>query len=171
MKRFVAATLLVAAMLPLAASVSVAGASSATSVTTSSKGWVVTLTIAKSSLRAGSSMPATLTIVNRTGRVVKMGGCQVDANFVIGIANAKVQYEPISGAVGCWTDFHTGTNVFHEFIAASYNWCGGQGGPKWGKNPTVAPKLPTGHFHTVVEWFGTPSSMPKPGILSVSVAK
>jgi hypothetical protein len=88
-------------------------ASSFAFATTSSKGWIVTLTIAKNSLLAGTSIPAIVSIVNRTGRTIRDFGCAVDATFAVSIGNAKLQFAPADGFVGCLTEFHKGANVFH----------------------------------------------------------
>jgi hypothetical protein len=168
MKRFAVATLLVAIGLPIATQGASADLLRATGVSNSSKEWVVTLTIAKTSLRTGSSMPATITIVNKTGHNVKVEDCASDETFAVGIGNAKVPYIVFSGAVACVTTLHTGTNVFHERIVATFQVCGGQGNPACGPG---MPKLPTGRYRTVVSWVSATPSIPKPGTLWVTVTK
>jgi hypothetical protein len=114
-------------------------------------------------------MPATLTIVNKTGHSVSVSGCAVDGTFEVGIGNAKVSFSPFDGLVACSTRLHVGTNVFHERIYANYQSCGGGSGqPKCGPTP---PKLPTGNYRTVVGWpLGVPF-IAKPGFLFVTVTK
>jgi len=166
MRRVVIATLLVLIGVPLASQGASADLARVTEVVTSSKGWVVTLSIAKTSLRAGSSMPATVTIVNKTGHNVRVEGCASDETFAVGIGNAKVPYTFFSGAVACVTTLHEGSNVFHERIVATYQICGGQGNPACGPG---SPKLPTGRYHTVVAWVSALPSIPKPGALWFTV--
>ena len=169
MKRLVSMFLLIAVLAPLAAAPATADIAYATGVMTASKGWTVTLSIPKVSMRTGSSMSATLTIVNKTKHSVNVNSCGVDGTFTVGIGNAKVPYAPINGDVACSTRLHVGSNVFHERIYATYMSCGGgQGSPKC--DPSI-PKLPVGVYHTVVDW---PAGIPfiaKPGSLTVWVTK
>jgi hypothetical protein len=148
-----------------------ADVSHATGVTTSSKGWVVTLSIAKWNLPTGSSMAATLTIVNRTGHVVRVPSCQTNAIFVVGLGNAKVPYEPISGTIVCSTTLTEGTNVFCDRISAAYQQCFRSGGvPACGPGGTM-PGLPPGFYRTVVEWPSSPPFIRHPGTLWVTVTR
>ena len=169
MKRLTTMFLLIAFLVPLAASPANADLLRATGVMTASKGWTVTLTIPNVTMRTGTSMPATLTIVNKTGHSVSVSGCAVDGTFEVGIGNAKVPFSPFDGLVACSTRLHVGTNVFHERIYATYQSCGGgKGQPKCALTP---PKLPTGVYRTVVGWrLGVPF-IAKPGFLFVTVTK
>lgn len=170
MKRFAIATLLVAMGIPFATQGASADLVRATGAVTSSKGWVVTLSIAKTTLRAGSSMAATITVLNRTGHTVKISGCPGDQIFVVGLGNAKVPYAGISSSVACFSTLHRGANVFHERVRATYQVCGGTDNlpcPAGGGMPS----LPTGRYHTVVELPITTPPMPKTGTLWVTVTK
>ena len=120
-------------------------------------------------MRTGSSMSATLTIVNKTGHSVFVGGCEVDGTFKVGIGNARVPFSPFDGFETCSTKLHVGSNSFHERIYATYMSCGGgPGSPKCGATP---PKLPVGVYHTEVDWpLGIPF-IAKPGSLTVWVTK
>lgn len=169
MKRVATLALLFAVLAPLTATSANADVLKATGVMTASKGWTVTLSIPKVTMRTGSSMPATLTIVNKTKHSVSVSGCEVDGIFTVGIGNAKVPYAPINGDVACSTRLHVGSNVFHERIYATYMSCGGgQGSPKC--DPSI-PNLPVGVYGTVVDW---PAGIPfiaKPGSLTIWVTK
>ena len=132
-------------------------ASSATpmsSVTARSKGWTVTLSIAASTVKSGATLPATLAFVNKTGHQLRVGGCETDATFAVGLAKQGTSYSPISGVVACWTTLHPGTTVLHRTIYAGMATDG---------------NLPAGRYHTVIEWVGTPRQLPHPGPLYVTV--
>lgn len=169
LKRSLTAALILALTLPLTAQQAGAQVSRATAVTTSSKGWVVTLSIARVALLTGSSMSATLTIVNRTGHSVRVPSCETDAIFVVGIGNSSVPYTPVSGAIVCSTTLRSGATVFRESISASYQHCFQNGDkPACGKVGTM-PALPPGSYHTVVDWPTAPPGIRKPGILWIQV--
>jgi hypothetical protein len=126
----------------------------------------VTLAVAKTSLRTGARMSATITIVNRTGRSVTVDGCQPNFDFMVELANTKVPYQGVSGLVACRTPFRRGTTVIHAQIMAVYSSCPGPGVPS-----CANPKLPAGTYHTVVNWpSGTPH-IPEPGRLYISVVR
>jgi hypothetical protein len=126
----------------------------ATSVTARSKGWTVTLSIGASTVKTGATLPATLTFVNKTGHKLRVSGCETDATFGVGLAKPGTPYSPISGVVACWTTLRPGTTVLHRTIYA---------GLATGGN------LPTGRYHTAIEWAGTPRQLPHSGPLYVTV--
>lgn len=167
MKRFVSAVLLAASLGgPLVATQAGASQNVAHAVTTSSKGWAVTLAVSKTTVRTGSKFSATITIVNRTGHSVTVQGCQSNFDFSIGLANAKVPYQGVSGAVACSTKLRVGKTVIHTTVTAVYSSCGGQGLPS-----CANPGLPVGKYHTVVNWpTGTPH-VPQPGRLYITVVR
>ena len=144
-----AATLVLAA-----ASGTVSSATPNYSVTASSKGWAVTLAIGRPTVKAGTKLPATLTIVNRTGHKLRFEGCEIDATLDVGLAKPGTPYSPISGVVGCWTTLRPGTTVLHRTIFAEL---------------ATGGNLPAGRYHTVIEWESTPHQLPHPGPLYVLV--
>lgn len=167
MKRLVVAALLAVSLGgPLVASQAGSSQNVARVATTSSKGWVVTLAVAKSTMRTGARLSATITVVNRTGHSVMVEGCQPNLDFFIELASAKVPYQDLSGWVACSTTLRRGTTVFHAQIIAAYSSCGGPGPPS-----CANPNLPVGTYHTVVIWpSGTPH-IPEPGRLYISVVR
>ena len=170
MRRIAIAALLVAVGVPLTAQGASADIARATGVVTASKGWVVTLSIAKTSLRSGSSMAATITVDNKTGHAVKFVGCPGDQVFAVGLGNAKVPYQGISSSVACLSTLHRGANVFHERVYATYQVCGGSTNlpcPSGGGMPG----LPTGRYRTVVFVPKVTPTMPNAGTLWVTVTK
>lgn len=133
-------------------------------VTTTNRDWAVTLRVARTSVRPGRSLRATLIIANRTGRPVRVPGCAADFTYQIDLADAKIPNGPVSGAVACWTTLRPGRNVFHRHVFARYEVCGGQDSPK-----CPAP-LPPGMYHTVVGWTGdSAADIPEPGVITVTV--
>ena len=155
MKRLAAAVLLAVSLGgPFAVAQAEASVHSTTVVATSSKGWVVTLAVAKTTVRIGAKLSATITVDNRTGHSVTVQGCQPNFDFSVELANAKVPYQGLSGAVACSTKFRVGSTVIHTQVSAVYSSCGGLGLPS-----CANPDLPVGAYHTVVNWpTGTPTS-------------
>jgi len=161
MKRFVAAVLLAAAFGgPMAAAQADAASQKvARAVTTSSKGWAVTLAVAKTTVRTGSKISATITIVNRTGHSAYVEGCLPDFDFFVDLVNSKVPHQNVSGLVACSTSLRIGTTVIHTQINAIYS----------ATTRAMSPDLPVGTYHTAVNWPKGPAHIPKPGRLYISV--
>ena len=132
-------------------------------------GVTVTLALATDRVVAGTAIPATLTIVNRTTRTFDVG-CAADGTFSIGLGNARVRYSPAMGAVACATRVAPGTFVQHTEIETTYNGCGGGGVPVCQPGPDPIPALPSGRYHTVAPWQGVPAAIPAPPPLAVTVA-
>jgi hypothetical protein len=170
-RRLVVAALVGALVAPAVASVAGADIFKGTGVETSSKGWTVELDIASWTLRSGSSMNATLTIDNRTGRGVRLSTCLNNGAFTMGIGNARAPFQAMNGAMVCSMVLHPGRNVFHERIRATYSACAPSGDlPRCGPHRSM-PGLPPGIYRTVVTWEGLPSTIPRPGLLLVSVTR
>ena len=136
--------------------VSASGSSAAqvSSVTARSTGWTITLSIRAATVKAGTTLPSTLTFVNKTGHNLRVSGCETDATFGVGLAKLGTPYSPISGAVACWTVLRPGTTILHRTIYAAI---------------ATGGDLPAGRYHTVIEWAGTPRQLPHPGPLYVTV--
>ena len=135
-------------------------------VTTTSRGWEVTLAVSKTSVRTGTTSSATITIVNRSGHSVTVDGCLNNFDFSISLVNAKVPYSGFNGAVACSTTFRVGRTVIHTQVVAVYSSCGGQGQPSCGN-----PNLPVGAYHTVVNWPTGAPHIPRPGRLYIAVVR
>ena len=82
------------------------------------------------------------------------------------LANAKVPYQGLSGAVACSTRLRKGTTVIHTRISAVYSTCGGPNLPS-----CANPNLPIGTYHTVVNWPTRTPHIPEPGRLYISVVR
>ena len=162
MKRLVAAVLL-AVSLGGTLAVAQAGASghSTTVVATTSKGWVVSLAVAKTTVRTGGHLSATITIVNRTGHSATVEGCLTNFDFFVVLVNAKVPYQDLSGDVACSTTLRRGTTVIHTQINAIYS----------ASTTAMNPDLPVGTYHTVVNWPTGPAHIPEPGRLYIRVVE
>lgn len=160
MKRLVAAVLLSASLAgPLVAVEAGASQNLAHAVTTSSKGWAVTLAVAKTTVRTGRTILATITIVNRTGHSATVEGCLTNFDFFVELANAKDPYQGLSGDVACSTTLRRGTTIIHTQINATYA----------ATTTAVNPHLPVGTYHTVVNWPTGPAHIPQPGRLYIMV--
>lgn len=167
MKRLAAAVLIAALMgVTLLATQADGARVNVWTVSTTSKGWQVILAVNKNTVRTGTTFMSTITVWNRTGHPVTVEGCQPNFDFSVVLANAKVPYEGLSGAVACSTVFHEGSTVFRAPITAVYPVCGGPGQPS-----CANPDLPAGKYHTVVNWPSGPPRIPKPGQLTIHVVR
>jgi hypothetical protein len=162
MKRIFAAVLL-AVSLGGTLAVAQAGASghSTTVVATTSKGWVVSLAVAKTTVRTGAKLSATITIVNRTGHSATVEGCLPNFDFFVVLVNARVPYQDLSGAVACSTTLRRGTTVINTQINAIHA----------ATTRAMNPDLPVGTYHTVVNWPIGPAHIPEPGRLYIRVVE
>ena len=160
MKRLVGAVLLAVSLGgPLAVVQAGASGHSTTVVATTSKGWLVSLAVAKTTVRTGTSIPATITVVNRTGHSATVEGCLPNFDFFVVLVNAKVPYQDLSGDVACSTPLRRGTTVIHTQINAIYS----------ATTTAMNPDLPIGTYHTVVNWPTGPAHIPEPGRLYIRV--
>ncbi len=131
-----------------------------TSITRNSPGWSVTLTVKKTTVRAGTPIPATLVVTNRTGRSVRYSSCRDNGVFGMGVANHHVPQGLASGAVACSASMRPGRNIFHETVWTNYESC----------SPSVPPcrvPLPGGIYHTIVLWPKFAAQVPRPGSLAI----
>lgn len=170
MKRLIKQPLAVLAALSLGACGSIGAPIATDRAKANSDGWTSVVAISKSSLRSGSSLAATVTVINRTGRTVDVLGCPSDSIFTAQLGNAKIPNRAIISDVLCRSPLHPGKNVFHFSVAASYDSCGVFGTPVCARNGVQA-KLPVGTYQLNVSWPLTTPSIPKPKTLSVSVTK
>lgn len=139
--------------------------------TTISRGaFTTTLRVSRTQVAAGDPISAVLTIVNRSGLNVSYFSCLGDTTLLVGIGNDAIPFNPASGAVGCSTRLHPGTNVFKETISTDYQGCGGGGFPPCG-SPPIIHSLPPGSYHTVIEWQGAPSELPHPRGIPVTLTR
>ena len=167
MKRLVAAALLAVSIGgPLSVAQAGAAGHSTTVVVTTSKGWLVSLAVARTTVRTGTTFSATITIDNRTGRSATVEGCRSNFDFSVKLANAKVPYQGLSGAVACSTKFRVGNTVIHVPVTAAYSACGGRG-----QQACTNPDLPVGKYHTVVNWPTGTQHIPQPGRLYITVVR
>jgi hypothetical protein len=165
MKRIAAAVMVLTLGVPLATQGVSAGADRLTVVGTTSRNWFVTLSIARTTLRSGSAMAATLSVDNKTGHTFKLIGC-----FGAVLGNAKVSYPAVSSSEACFTSLGRGTSVFHFSILATYQVCGGATNPACRQGGGMV-GLPTGRYRAVVQVPHVTPSMPSPGIVTVTVTK
>jgi hypothetical protein len=116
--------------------------------------------------KAGTSIPARVTVDNRTGHSVVIVGCPgIDYEIVAG--NSKVPNTPGIPTVLCESKMSPGLHVFHTKVLTTYMGCGGEGFPLCGNPPKLLP-LPDGTYHTQLILPGSPS-MPKPRALAITL--
>jgi hypothetical protein len=136
--------------------------------TASGGGFTTKLVVDKTTVSAGQPISSRLVIVNHTGRSVSYFSCLGDATLEVGIASAAVPFNPISGAIGCSTVLHPGSNVFNGAISTDYQGCGGSGVPACGSPPSIA-SLPAGSYHTTIVWQSVPSRVPHPAPIAITL--
>jgi hypothetical protein len=139
--------------------------------TTASQGdFTTTLIVNRTRVPAGDPITGVLKILNHSGRTVNCFSCLGDATLLVGIGNDAIPFNPVSGAIGCSTRLHPGINVIKETLSTSYQGCGGSGVPPCGSPPIIR-SLPTGSYHTEIEWQGAPSQLPHPPGISITLTK
>lgn len=142
-------------------------ASSAKTTTASTKNWTVTLWVARTSTRAGTSIPAMVTIDNRTGHKIFASGCP-GVVFETDLGNSKIP-NPLSITLAlCGLSVVPGVHVFHTKVITTYDGCGGTTSPKCGKPPRMSP-LPAGTYHTQTVWLGAKPSLPTPQSITITL--
>jgi hypothetical protein len=136
-------------------------------VTATSKGWTVAVWVARTTTKSGTTIPATITLDNRTGHRVEFTGCP-GVVFTIVVGNAKVPNRPVIATAFCGSKMTPGVHVFHTKVLTNYQTCGINGSPKCG-NPRKLPALPTGTYHTYVIWPGTMPALPRPASVTITL--
>ena len=136
-------------------------------VTALSKSWIVTLRVEGTYTKAGTTIPATVTIDNRTGHSVNITGCP-EVIYKIVLGNFKIPNSPVNTSALCVSKMSPGVHVFRTKVQTTYQACGGGGYPPCG-NPPNFPRLPTGTYRTQVVLPGTIPSLPKLGSLSITI--
>jgi hypothetical protein len=146
-----------------------AGASSGgRSHTATSKDWTVTLWVARTSTKSGTSIPATVTVDNRTNHRIEIVGCPgTDYEIIAGSSTAP--NSPVIPTVLCSSGMSPGVHVFHTKVQTTYVSCGGGvGSPPCGKPPKLT-ALPRGTYHTQLILPGAEPSLPMPRALNITI--
>jgi hypothetical protein len=94
------------------------------SVSATSKDWTVTIWVARTSTKVGTTIPATVTVDNRTHHRVEITGC-AGVIYEIVVGNSKVPNSPIVPTVLCTGTMDPGTHVFHTKVLTTYQTCNG----------------------------------------------
>jgi hypothetical protein len=155
--------------LTLVSAPSNAGAtSSSRSHTATSLDWTVTLSVARTSARPGTSIPATLTVDNRSGRPIDIVGCP-GTDYEIVAGSSKVPNSPVIPSVLCTSKIGPGLHIFHTKVQTMYVSCGGGAeSPPCGHPPKLSP-LPVGVYHTQLILPGATSPLPVPRAFSITL--
>lgn len=126
-----------------------------------SKDWKVTVWVSRTSTKAGESIPATVTVDNRTGRGVFITGCP-GTDYEIVAGNSSSPNKPVIPAVLCASKMSPGVHVFRTKVLTKYVNCGAKGSP-CGQPPKLPP-LPYGTYRTqlVLPTSAFPLPMPPP---------
>src|SRR5579863_10786115 len=120
--------------------------SSGLSHTASNQDWTVTLWVARTSATAATSIPATVTVDNRTDHRTELDGCP-GIVYKIALDNAR-HPNPLTIPLSfCGSWMSTGVHVFHTKVQTVYQGCGGGGTPPCRNPPRISP-LPAGTYRT-----------------------
>jgi hypothetical protein len=146
-----------------------AGASSSgRSHTATSKDWTVTLWVARTSTKPGTSIPATVTVDNRTNHRIEILGCP-GTDYEIIAGSSTVPNSPVIPTVLCSSEMSPGIHVFHTKVQTTYVSCGGgAGSPPCGKPPKLT-SLPRGTYRTQLTLPGAEPSLPIPRALNITL--
>jgi hypothetical protein len=111
------------------------------------------LVVPHRSLRAGSTMRATVVVTNTTGRPIKSVDCI--APFAVSLRNRNVGQEIAFALCATEFTFPVGRSTFPVTISASYDTCTNVAGSGDASVPEciregVAPNLPKGTYHAFV---------------------
>lgn len=120
-----------------------AGAASGASSTARTVDWIETVWVARTTVKAGVAIPATVTVVNRTNHKLAVMGCGGSMT----VANSKVPNPLIVGTSLCLWMASPGRHVFRFKVSTTYQICGGSGSPACGSPPRMTP-LPPGVYRT-----------------------
>jgi hypothetical protein len=135
------------------------------SVSATSKDWTVTVWVARTSTKAGTTIPATVTVDNRTDHRVEVTGC-VGTIYKIVVGNSKVPNRPVIPTVLCAGTIGPGAHVFHTKVVTTYQTCSGN--LNCG-DPAKPSALPSGTYHTQVLLPGAKASLPAPRPLTITL--
>jgi len=135
------------------------------SVNATSKNWTVTVWVARTSTKAGTTIPAIVTVDNRTGHRVEVNGC-AGVIYKIVVGNSKVPNSPVAPTVLCTGTMAPGTHVFHTKVLTTYQTCSGN--LNCG-DPAEPSALPRGTYHTQVVLPDAKASLPTPRPLTITL--
>lgn len=147
--------------------VTVSADSSDQSTTTSSHNWKVTMWVARISTRVGTTIPAIVTVDNRTDHRVTISGCP-GTTYEIVLSNNDVPNEAVIPTVLCVGTMTPGIHAYFTDVQTSYQTCGIANTPSCGKPPKI-PKLPVGTYRTELILPGAGPQLPMPKPLAITI--
>ena len=130
--------------------------------------WAVTVALAATTVREGSTIAATFTIDNKTGHRVRVTGCP-GQEYVIILGYSSVHNSPIVPSDFCAGWMGPGVHVVHALVYTTYDRCGGKGVPRCGTRPKMS-DLPPGRYHTQI-LLPEATSLPTPAPITVVITR
>jgi hypothetical protein len=128
----------------------------------------VTLWVARTSTKSGTSIPATVTVDNQTNHRIEIVGCP-GTDYEIIAGSSTVPNSPVIPTALCSSEMSPGVHVFHTKVQTMYVSCGGAAvSPPCGKPPKLT-ALPTGSYHTQLILPGAEPSLPMPRALTITL--
>lgn len=100
-----------------------AGATTGASSTARTANWKVTVWVARTSVKAGTTIPASITFDNRTGHAVKLGQCPGTYDLM-NLGNSKIPNSIVVPTPACWSaTIPVGVSVAHTKVRTNYEGC------------------------------------------------
>jgi hypothetical protein len=147
--------------------VTVSATSSDQTSTVSSRDWKVTLWVARISTKVGTTIPAIVTLDNRTDHRVTISGCP-GTTYEIALDSQRVPNEPIIPSVLCIGSITPGIHAYSTDVQTGYQTCGIPDTPSCGKPPKI-PMLPAGTYRTELLLPSAAHLIPTPKALAITV--
>ena len=130
-----------------------------------SQDWTVTISVAHTTAKAGTTIPATFSIDNKTGHRIQVSGC-AGQEYELVLGNDTIHNFPLMPADLCGGWMGPGIHVVHATVSTSYESCGGNGVPRCGNPPRLS-ALPAGTYRTQILLPVASPSLPQPQPLTI----
>ena len=139
------------ALLMALAAPGLAAVSSGVSSTARTAGWTVTVLVARTTVKAGTAIPATITIDNHSGHAVRIGECPGTYDLM-NLGNAKIPNSIVVPTPACSENsIAPGVHVVHTKVWTTFEGCTkstpSHDLPRCPKSGTSVP-LPVGNYRT-----------------------
>lgn len=132
----------------------------------------IRITLAHTSVIAGTPIKGHAVITNNTGKPVTVETCAANGWFNVGVTNHDIPYDPVSRAMACPPSVRLapGANRIPFTVSTSYQGCA-EAGHATADDPQCLesgpPPLPAGTYRTKVVTAGLPAGTPAPNTVTV----
>ncbi len=118
------------------------------SSTVRTRDWSVTIRLTRTTVKAGTPIPAVVIIENRTHRTLAGRGC-ADGLYKMALENARVR-QTMAQPSSCNWSISPGRHLFRTRVLTRYIICGSPGFPSCQGRTEVPTPLPAGAYRTEV---------------------